>query len=163
MDVGRELLSYLRQLVVCCQDPSVEMEVVRRLKNMCDAYKAQFTKQDVEEVTLVAKIMVKRVGTRRRSKHYQSAVAFLKDLTVTFKAKGFNKPAIAALKELKGRDEIDTDPEDLPPEAKRSKQDIEEEEEYLAIMEELSQCTDIDKALTLEAKLLEMGYEPNIA
>ena len=30
-DVGRELLSYLRQLVVSCPDPSVQMEVIRRL------------------------------------------------------------------------------------------------------------------------------------
>lgn len=162
-DVGRELLCYLRQLVVCCQDASVQMEVIRRLKSMCEAYKPQFTKKDVEEVVLMAKIMVERVRTKTRSKLYQSAVALLKDLTVMFKAKGFNKPATDALKQLKGRDETDAHPEDIPPEAKRSKQENEEENAYLEIMERLSRCTDIEEALELEAELVAMGYEPNIA
>ena len=164
--VGRELLSYLSQLVVNCEDHGVQMEVIRRLKSMCDAFLNEFTKEDVDEVTFVIQIMVERVGNKRRSKLYQSAVAMLKDMTVNFKAKGIETTPLSQLKKLKvPKDETDTG----PPLEKRAKQDEEEmdtsdtEDEYLEIMEKLSECRDVEEALKLEAQLLEMGYEPNVA
>ena len=164
-DVGRELLAYLNQLVVSCEDASVQLEVIRRLKSMCDTFQKQFTHEDVEAVTLVAKMIVNRASKNRRSTLYQSGVAFLKDLTISFKGKGTHITPSGELKNLKVREEPDSEPP-----SKRSKQEEEEEEEnqeeddkYLEIMEQLSQCTDIEQALRLEAQLLDMGYEPNIA
>lgn len=163
-DVGRELMAYLQQLVVSCEDASVQMEVIRRLKSMCDAFSTEFTKEDVEEVTTVTGIMLDRVSTKKRSKLYQSSVALLKDMAVTFKAKDIQDTLRKELKKLKIREETDTEP---PPEkqAKLDKEGKQQEmeDQYLKFMEELSQLTDIEETLTLEAKLQEMGYEPNIS
>lgn len=163
-DVGRELIAYLQQLVVSCEDASVQMEVIRRLKSMCDAFLTQFTKEDVEQVTTVVRIMVERVKTKKRSKLYQSTVALLKDMAVNFKAKGIQFVLRKELREPMFREETDTE----PPPNKLAKLEGEDEQQkiedrYLDFMEELSVCTDIEKALSLEAKLQEMGYEPNIA
>ena len=167
-DVGRELLTYLRQLVVSCHDPSVQMEVIRRLKSMCDAFKNQFNKEDVEQATLVAKIMIERNSKKKRSRLYQSAVAFLKDLALSFKGKGMQDAPTKEIKGLKIREETDTHEEE--PLVKQARTDEEEEcmdegeieDRYLEIMEKLSQCTDVEQALKFEAELIEMGYEPNI-
>ena len=169
-DVGRELLSYLRQLVVSCPDPSVQMEVIRRLKSMCDAFKNQFTAQDVEEATLVAKMMVKRSTRNKRSRLYQSAVAFLKDLAVEFKEKGMQEAPAKEIKSLKIKEEIDMGPPakqarlDQQAELPMTEEDNEEmkDDHYLDLMNQLSECTDIEEALKLEAELIEMGYEPNV-
>lgn len=167
-DVGRELLSYLQQLVVSCPDPSVQMEVIRRLKSMCDAFKNQFNAEDVENATLLVKLMAKRSSKNKRSRLYQSAVALLKDLAVEFKGKGA-APA-KEIESLKIREETDA-----PPPAKQARLDKEAEQpmteediqqinddHYLDVMKALSECTDVEQALKLEAELIEMGYEPNV-
>ena len=166
-DVGRELLSYLQQLVVSCPDPSVQMEVIRRLKSMCDAFKNEFKAEDVEQATLVAKMMVKRSNKNKRSRLYQSAVAFLKDLAVEFKAKGMHAAPAEEINSLKVVEGVDT--KESEPPAKQAKLDDQalneediEHDEYLDIMKQLSECADIEEALKLEAKLIEMGYEPNV-
>lgn len=162
VDVGRELTAYLLQLVVSCEDPVVQMEVVRRLRSMCDTFQHQFTEQDVDQLTLVAKMIVERVSSRKRSKLYQSTAAFLKDLSVIFKNRGTE--AKIELKRLKIREETDAEPPEKR--VKLYEEEMEEEEmdkQYIEILEELSECTDIEEALKLEAKLLEMGFEPNIA
>lgn len=169
-DVGRELLSYLRQLVVSCPDPSVQMEVIRRLKSMCDAFKNDFNADDVEQATLVAKMMVIRSSRNKRSRLYQSAVAFLKDLAVEFKGKGMQDAPVKEIKGLKVREETD-----MAPPAKQARMDVQAElpmdqddteqmndDRYLDVVRALSECTDIEEALKLEAELIEMGYEPNV-
>ena len=160
-DVGRELLAYLQQLVVNCEDAAVQMEVIRRLKSMCDAFLTQFAKEDVEQVTIVTRVIMARVNTKKRSKLYQSTVALLKDMTVSFKAKGIQEVLKQELKNLKIREEPDMgEPPDKR--AKRERDSEESDYKYLEIMEKLSECTDTEQALRLEAELHEMGYEPNI-
>ena len=169
-DVGRELLSYLRQLVVSCPNPSVQMEVIRRLKSMCDAFKNQFNAEDVEQATLVAKLMVERSNRNKRSRLYQSAVAFLKDLAVEFKGKGMQDAPAKEIKSLKFIEQTDTEPPakqarlDEQAEQPMNEEDIEQrnDDRYLDIMTKLSECTDVEEALKLEAELIEMGYEPNV-
>ena len=45
-----------------------------------------------------------------------------------------------------------------------NEEDIEQsnDDRYLDIMKQLSECTDVEEALKLEAELIEMGYEPNV-
>ena len=44
-DVGKELLAYLQQLVICCHSAFVQMEVIRHFNSMCQAFKNQFSEK----------------------------------------------------------------------------------------------------------------------
>ena len=180
-DVGKELLVYLHHLFLCCNSTSVQMEVIRRVNSMCQALKNEFGEEEVKLATSVAKTTIERNSQDSSSKPFQSAVAFLKDLVVNFHEKGLQTAPNVELRRLRDQEKADTTIE-LEPPAKRPRittdvaiecmdkdktkevPQLKREMSYLELMEALTKtkCTDIEQILSLEHKLLDMGYEPNI-
>lgn len=158
-EVGREMMLFLRQVIVLYKDPSILLEVLRRLQSVANCFSSQWSREQVKLVCDIV-VMVIKSSSSKRSKVYQSGVALLKDLSnhKAIKERKLHTVPLNAIKSLRaGRDEIDA-----PPAAKRPHQMEEEEEEeevYLKLMEELVQTTDLDKVLQIEQKLQELGYD----
>ena len=143
-DVGKELLAYLQQLVICCHSTSVQMEVIRRLSSMCHAFKNQFSEKDVEQTTSVAKT-IKRNSQNRNSPPYQSAVAFLKDLVMEFPQGGLQTAPANELQRLIDQEKADTEVE---PKTKRPR----------ISTDTGTECTDEDKLKKVLHMKGEMSY-----
>ena len=107
-------------------------------------------------------------------------MAFLKNLVVIFQERGLQTAPNDELRRLQEQEKADTTTELEPPgkrprittdmaieltdedkinEVPQLKQDS---MSYLELMEALTKCTDIEQVLSLEHKLLDMGYESNI-
>ena len=168
--VGTELVWFVSKLVVYCSQPSVALEVVRRLKEVAEVFHTSWTREEVELVAQTVQSLVKRTSKQRRVRQStvaQSAVALLKDLSTYDNLKKRKLSSIP--KQLLGSLGSSDEPDWGEPEAKRAKHSettidtlAEEEAEYLAIMQQLADTQDTDTTLQLETQLAEMGYEPNI-
>lgn len=178
--VGKELLVYLVKLTACCDAESVTMEVIRRMKQIADAFHTHWDKEEVELISETMHGMVVAFTTKGRSIKdspvAQSALACLKDLSSykVLQQKKLDTGPKELLKSLRqGRDEIDMGPlkkrarvatdsggSDTPPPPEKEKEG--EDDDYLALMEQLAEPGDETVLQQLESKVAELGYESNI-
>jgi len=160
-EVGTELTIFLSKLVAySSNNGSVALEVIRRLKQVADAFHGSWNKEDVEVVSNTVHGMTE--GRSRNSKVYQSAAALLKDLSTykELKRKRLHIVPRDLLNSLKHTDEPDIGP---PPTKKAANEMAPDtEEKYLDLMQQLACTEDEDKTLQLELQLVDMGYEPNV-
>lgn len=158
-EVGRELVAHYTVLVGMCRDPSVLLEVVRRLKAIADVFHSHWSKDELKTISELMGNIMSGFGKRRLVS--QSATALLKDLSTypDIKKRRLHTIPMELLREPRGQDEPDIG----PPEAKKSRgEEVTEEEKYLTKMEQLCESEDPEEVWHLEAELDEMGYEPNI-
>ena len=160
--VGTELVIFLAKLVVSTRDGSVALEVIRRLKQVADAFHSSWIREDVEMISSIVHSMTE--GRSRRTRVYQSAAALLKDLSTysQLKKKGLHTAPRNLLQSLTSTDEPDIG----PPPTKKVAIDLATEEDsdekYLDLMQQLAGAEDQDSTLRLESQLVDMGYEPNV-
>lgn len=168
--VGRELMSYLLQVAAHCSDPSVVLEVIRRLKEIAERCHKAWGQEDVELVSHAAQSMVERFPRKRgrTSLVSQSALALVKDLCSykDLQQKKLTSLPRQVLREQRGTDQTDAAP--LPKQARMESQegvdltDADTQFQYFDLLLQLAEATDDDAVLQLESQLDDLGYEANV-
>ena len=170
--IGTEVIAFYQHLAVYCKGALVQLEIIRRLKEVADAFHPQWTNDDLQQIVGVISVFT---ASSPRSKVYQSAVALLRELCEhRYPRKTLNKIPREAMNKLKrpragkqaevvGSDETDTG---APP-AKKPLLDAEgaktdQVDEYLDIMCKLAEAKPTDETIGLESKVLDLGFEPNV-
>lgn len=168
--IGTELIAFYQHLAVYCKGALIQLEIIRRLKEIADVFHPQWTNDDLQQIVGVITVFT---ASSPRSKAYQSAVAFLRELCDhRYPRKTLNKIPREAMAKLKrpqkakleaGSDETDTG---APP-TKKPLLDAEEAktdqvDEYLDIMCKLAEAKPADDIIGLESKVLDLGFEPNV-
>ena len=175
-EVGTELLSLLERLLAYSQEAVLQLEVIRRVKEVMDGYHSMWTKKEVKTVSDMMEDLAKRQN-KTNSKVFQSAIALVKDLsqlvgqrdtTLCDIPKATLRSVMASRRRGRqggGREEVDYDGEQPP--TKMSLQTSDDYmEEYLEKMAALAQLTEetdyAQRCLDIEEEIKLCGYEPNI-
>ena len=169
--IGTELMAYYQNLAVYCKSAVVHLEIIRKLKEIADAFHHQWTSDDLKLIVGVTSVFT---AMSPRSKVYQSAVALLKELGEhRYAKKTTNKIPRDAMAKLKrpraakqpqeGSDEADFG---TPP-TKKPLLDVTEEntgevDQYLDIMCKLAETKPAAETIGLESQVLDLGFEPNV-
>ena len=171
-EVGTEIIDYFDQLVAHCNEPTIVLEVLRRLKILADSFNRQWKEADVKQISRVSEHVLARAKSKR-SRLYQSSIALLKDLSTysALRENGFDKIPMKCVRDLRRVDFTDSG----PPETKKRRTDMgeeaggpppvrdaDDEDRYLDLMEKLSECKEPQEEEAIEEELTSMGYEPNI-
>ena len=167
MEVAEEMTLLLREVALHCKDEILTLEVIRILKAIADSFNSEW---EAEQVTTVCQLVLAAIGKnhKRRSKPYQSGLAFLKDLSSykSLKARHLSKEPLNTIKALRGgrgRDEPDMgEPLNKRPRMEDEGDMEDKEDRYHELMEKLADCTDTEQILRLEGEVQSLGYEPLI-
>lgn len=120
-EVGRELMAFLVKITAYCNDGSIALEVICRLKEIADTFHAAWTKEEMELISGTAYSLVRKFSRNARihkSTVSQSAIALLKDLSTYKKLQRseFRSLPKELIFQLTGRDEPDIGPPGKVPE-----------------------------------------------
>ena len=166
IEVTDDMIFLLSEVAVRCKGATIALEMIRSLKSMADSFNSKWNAEQVKRVCQVVLNVVKGGRHTRRSKPYQSGLAFLKDLSSypSLRERRLTRDPFNAIKMLRGgRDETDTG--EVPP-SKRLRADSEQEEDgedrYHQLMEELASCTDPQQAIDLHDQIDGMGYDSQV-
>ena len=171
-EVGWELLLLFHQLVSHSRDPTINLEVIRRIKSIIERFQSQLDRGRVQLVCDVAKMILHDGSLTRRSSVYLSGMALLKDLVMTLKAgsQGLHNLPQQVMRNLRSRDDVDSGPVE---ESRTKKIRMEKEEgaefvgegeepKYARLMDQLLETDDMEKILDLEQKMVDLGYSPYV-
>lgn len=163
--VGEELMLLFKEIILHCKDPSISLEVIRRLKAIADCFHGKWKKNEVELACEVICISMQDARTKsKRSRVNQSGLALLKDLSTdrVLKKRKLHLVPQNTIKKLLAREETDAGVQDAEqPPSKRPHLES-EEDKYLELMETLAQTSNPEETLAVEQKLQAMGYEPHV-
>lgn len=170
-DVGKELMLLLQQIAGHCKDPTITLEVIRRLKSVAEQFHGEWGEERVQLMCNVVKVAMHGGPRSKKSRVFQSGLALLKDLSRYSFLKEHDLHTIPqqVIKTMRAaREETDTGMQELP-EAKRSRQEDGQQEEgdgeedkYLELMEELVDTTNPERTLEIEGELETMGCIPYV-
>ena len=151
--VGKELLSLFGQLLAYSHEAVIQLEVIRHVKEIVDAYHKVWKQKRVRVVCEMMHELAKRQGTL--NKVYQSAMALVK--------------YIAQLTQHKSEDikKIPQDILEMMQQACPRERGDETVDEYLKKMKKLASLTIINNDLveehvTIEEEIRDLEYEPDI-
>ncbi len=160
MEVAEEMMHLLREMAVRCKAPTTTLEIIRALKSMAESFNSQWEAAQVKDVCQLVLTAI-RGNHNRRSKSYQSALAFLKDLSSYKPLKEVSKEPLKALKSLRtAKDETDTG--EPPSKRPHTEEEEEMEDQYHELMEQLADCTDPEQALNLEREIESLGCDVHV-
>ena len=164
-EVGWELMLLFHQIVAHCRDPGVKLEVIRRLKPISDRYQLQWDKGRVQLLCDVVKMTMFDGSTNRQSRVFQSGVALLKDVSLYPAIRNLNLhhiPQQIIRKMREYREDVDGETNSEPETKKSHITEEHEKEQYLKLLEELLDTTDLETTLHIEKKMEELGYTPYV-
>lgn len=97
--IGTELIAFYQHLAVYCKGALVQLEIIRRLKEIADVFHIQWTNDDLQQIVGIITVFT---ASSPRSKTYQSAVALLRELCEhRYPRKTLNKIPREAMTKLK--------------------------------------------------------------
>ena len=170
--IGTELMAFYQHLAVYCKSALVQLEIIRKLKEIADAFHHQWNNDDLQQIVGVIGVFT---TSGPRSKVYQSALALLRELCEhRYARKTINKiprEAMTKLKRPRGAKQLTQEASDetdlgAPPSKKPLLDTLEEntdaEDQYIDLMCKLAETKPVDSTLGLETKVLNLGFEPNV-
>lgn len=162
-EVGKELMLLLQQVVGHCKEPTVTLEVIRRLKSIAERFHREWREERVQLMCDVIKVAMHGGSSSKRSRVFQSGLALQKDLSMysTLKERKLHTIPQDVIKKMRAtREETDAGPPTKRPRRGDGLQEEEADEmdKYLELMEELVVTSDPDKTLEIEGELETMGY-----
>ena len=167
--IGVELMAFYQHLAVYSKSAMVQLEIIRKLKEIADVFHHQWANDDVQQIVSVIGVFT---ASSPRSKVYQSAVALLRELCEhKYTRKTINKIPHEAMAKLKrsrqttmtrGQEVSDETDMGGPPTKKPLLDATDEVDQYLAIMCKLAEAKPVDEAIGLESEVLDLGFEPNV-
>ena len=183
--VGDELLSLFGQLLAYSHEAVVQLEVIRYVQEVVDAYYEVWKEQEVREVCDMMHEIAKRQGTS--NKVYQSAMALVKHIAQLTgqKDNGISKIPKEVLQLMrkscqnkqrehsiaKKASRVEVDYGDISESSNNTSRVEETAEQYLQKMEELASLTItnndtpenlVEHRLKIEQEIRDLGYEPDI-
>lgn len=164
-EVAEEMVLLLREVALHCKDEIIALEVIRSLKAIAERF---HSKWEAEQVGMVCQLVRTAIDKnhKRRSKPYQSGLAFLKDLSSykSLKERRLSKVPLDTLKALRGgKDEPDIGERPAKRfrgEDEEQSREEDEEDRYHELMEQLADCTDTEQIISFEKEIQSLGYEP---